>query len=236
MVLSDYELENWRKAVYPDYKSNRTEKRRPILWSPLRDYIQDVALDVGDMWTCEAWPGLEGDDVLGILMTQPFTMWEDGEERVCVSIDKDLLTIPGLHANYLQAFNANEHLSEWLHEQTEEEADRFHLLQSVAGDMVDGYSGCPGIGMVRAQKILDAGQVLESHLHTFQRGARKGDTELRWAPGRDGTPWEVVVSIYESAGLTEAEALMNARVARICRAEDYDFVKQEVILWTPTAL
>jgi DNA polymerase-1 len=42
-----------------------------------------------------------------------------------------------------------------------------------------------------------------------------------------------VTSAYASAGLSEDVALMNARVARICRADDYDFTKKEVILWEP---
>lgn len=32
-------------------------------------------------------------------------------------------------------------------------------------------------------------------------------------------------------GMTKEDALLNARMARILRAEDYDFKKKEVKLW-----
>jgi DNA polymerase-1 len=42
-----------------------------------------------------------------------------------------------------------------------------------------------------------------------------------------------VVAAFESKGLTEEDALVQARVARICRASDYDFKTKEVKLWNP---
>lgn len=89
-------------------------------------------------------------------------------------------------------------------EVTVEEADRYHLTQALTGDATDGYSGCPGIGPVAAAKILDK--------------------ECSWA---------AVVAAYEKAGLSAEEALVQARVARICRADDYDFKRKQVKLWTP---
>ena len=50
----------------------------------------------------------------------------------------------------------------------------------------------------------------------------------------DGASWQSVVELFESKGFTEEDALLQARVARILRYEDYDFEKKEVILWTPT--
>jgi 5'-3' exonuclease len=89
-------------------------------------------------------------------------------------------------------------------------ADRFHLYQALVGDTTDGYTGCPGIGPKKAQERIAACD----------------------AAGRD--LWRgAVVPLYESRGLTEQHALVQARVARICRASDYDFKKKEVRLWTP---
>jgi DNA polymerase-1 len=42
-----------------------------------------------------------------------------------------------------------------------------------------------------------------------------------------------VVALYARYGLTEDDALVQARVARICRASDYDFKDRKVIHWTP---
>lgn len=225
MVLTDYETPNWRYDVMPDYKSERqnSRKRRPILWLAMRRYIHEG--DYEGLWDTYQWPGMEGDDVLGVLLTNPELI---PGEKVCVSIDKDMHTLPGRHFNY-------DHPDHGVIELTEEEADLFHLTQAVAGDATDGYPGVPGVGMVRAERFLLAGLKLETYEHEFKRGARKGDTEFHTKPGEPGTMWEVALSIYEANGLTEEDALMNARVARICRDEDYDIEPNEVKLWTPPA-
>ena len=45
--------------------------------------------------------------------------------------------------------------------------------------------------------------------------------------------WQHVLKAYAKAGLSEEEALTQARVARICRSNDYDFKTKQVILWSP---
>ena len=92
---------------------------------------------------------------------------------------------------------------EGVQEITLEDADRNHLLQALTGDSTDGYGGCPGIGPKTAEKIL-----------------KEND-------------WSLVVAAYEKAGLTEEDALQQARVARILRYGEYDSKKDEVNLWTP---
>jgi DNA polymerase-1 len=89
----------------------------------------------------------------------------------------------------------------------EEEADRYHLYQALIGDSTDGYKGCPGVGPKGADKVLDSVSPSD------------------W--------WRAVVEQYEKKGLTEGDALVQARVARICRADDYDFKKKDVLLWNP---
>lgn len=129
--------QNWRFEYYGDYKSNRTSKPvwKPMLVNPLRKWVAE-----------QPWgryiPGLEGDDIMGILQTKP-----DAGETICVTTDKDLATIPGQHYN----FRRDEHF-----EVTEAEANWMHLLQGLAGDATDGYPGCPGIGMKTAIAMIDA--------------------------------------------------------------------------------
>lgn len=91
-------------------------------------------------------------------------------------------------------------------ELSEEDADRNFLMQTLTGDPTDGYSGCPKIGAVNAARILD-----------------------------EDCSWAAVVRAFEKQHLTEQDALTQARVARILRAEDYDFKKKEVRLWIPSA-
>jgi DNA polymerase-1 len=119
-------------------------------------------------------------------------------EKVIVSIDKDMKTIPGLYSRD----------GETIVEVSEDEADYWHLFQTLTGDQTDGYSGCPGIGPKKAEAILQH-------------------------PDNQDDLWGVVVRTFVKAGLNEDEALVQARVARILRASDYDFEKKEPILWTP---
>lgn len=191
VALSD--TTNFRYGVYPEYKHNRKDKRPPLLRAPLKEYAQAK-------YNCFLRPGLEGDDVLGILSTSEVIVKGD---KLIVSIDKDMKTIPGrLYDSGRKEF----------HELTERQADYRHLLQTLTGDTTDGYPGCPGVGPVKAEKLL--------------AGMLEGDEPLsHW--------WSVVVAAYTKAGLCEAEALVQAQIARICRKTDYNFKTKEVILWIP---
>ncbi len=86
-------------------------------------------------------PSLEADDVCGIMATDPSAK----EDRIIVSEDKDLKTIPGL------LYNPNH---DTLEEIDELQADYWHMTQTLVGDATDGYAGCPSIGPVTAEKIL----------------------------------------------------------------------------------
>ena len=175
----------WRRDIYPKYKSNRAKTRKPILIPDLRKVLEET-------FDTKMKPRLEGDDVLGILATHPKLV---PGKKVIVSIDKDMKTIPGpLY---------NEGRDEFT-EITEEEADYWHMYQTLVGDSTDGYPGCPGVGPKKAAKILE------------------GSIE-----------WPKVVAAFEKAKLGEAAALIQARIARICRWTDYNFTTNEPILWTP---
>ncbi|CAB4165400.1 exonuclease [uncultured Caudovirales phage] len=177
----------WRKDVLSTYKSNRAATRKPIILKQVRQWMFDVLQAV-------SVPTLEGDDVLGIWATHPGVKGE----KIIVSIDKDMKTIPGL------VYNPSKDSDPVLI--SEAEADRWHMMQTLAGDTTDGYSGCPGIGMKRAGDILDAA-------------------------GDDA--WAAVVAAFAKAKLGPDEALVQARVARICRASDYDSKLKKVKLWEP---
>lgn len=179
-IFTFSDTENFRKGVYADYKSNRKGKRKPTCYNALKEWIEDE-------YETEQYPTLEGDDVMGILAT-----CGKYEETVIVSEDKDMKTIPGL------LWRASE-----MSDISEEEADYFHLYQTLVGDTTDGYGGLRGVGDKKA-------------------------TELLKVP-----TWDTVVSAFEKAGYTEDDALVQARLARILRASDYNFKKGEPILWNP---
>lgn len=126
-------------------------------------------------------------------------------ENIIVSIDKDMKTIPCTWSRWGDGK---------LMTVSEAEANYWHMYQTLIGDTTDGYSGCPNIGPKTAIKII--GEYRE----------HSNDTD--WA-----LVWKAVVAAFEKAELTEEDALQQARVARILRASDYDFVKKEPILWNP---
>ncbi len=185
VCLSCSSRKYWRHEVYPPYKAHRTHGKKPVLLDVLREFL------IAEYQNYQR-PGLEADDILGILSTGS----KIKGEKVIVTSDKDMKQIPGL------LFNPNKS-EEGVVEISEKEADRFHLFQTIVGDPTDGYPGCPGLGPKKAQKFLDRG-------------------------------WEGVVEAFASRLMTEDDALVQARVARICRASDYDFKERKVRLWTPS--
>lgn len=239
VVLSDPK-ENWRHLVDPSYKTNRKDSVRPLLLGYLKQFLTDT---FGAYW----WPGLEADDVLGIKMTdkrQACRLCIDSDKcaeceaggdwphtrLILVGRDKDFNSIPGFHHAIKQDMpGVVREVSQW-------EADRFHMVQALAGDMTDGYPGCPGIGMTSAEKIIDNPMRLVPQEGVKTRGKNKGESVTRWMSEPTRDYWACIVSHYRKAGLTEADALKTARLARILRYGEYDQETEEVTLWTPSMI
>lgn len=186
---------NFRFGVDPSYKNNRANSRKPLCYVQLRE-------DVEKDYRCKAFSGLEADDVMGILATMPALATKN--QCIIVSQDKDMQTIP------THVWRQGD-----LMLVSEEEANVYHMFQTLVGDTSDGYKGCPGIGKVKAEKLL-------------------ADATMDASPSNYwGDVWKAVVGAFESKGLTEADALVQARLARILRWSDWDNEKKEPILWTP---
>lgn len=179
-IAAEYAKQTGQKP----YKSDRKDK--PVVYWDVVDALEEA-------YKVVRYPGLEADDVMGILA---------GDRRlrdpIVVSIDKDLLTVP---CKYLNPDKGRRPVR--IHKA---EANRNWLIQTLKGDPVDGYKGCPRVGDKRAAAMLE------------------GITSLREA-------WQVIVKAFESANLTEDDAIYNARMARILRHEDYE--NGEIILWHP---
>ena len=79
------------------------------------------------------------------------------------------------------------------------------------GDTVDGYTGLPSVGPKSAEKILGG-------------DPNKPLKEL----------WHLVLKAYIDKGYTKAEAIQQARVARILRKGDYNRKTKKVKLWQIT--
>lgn len=214
ICLSD-DVQNFRKKIDPTYKLSRGNTERPV-------HLYDLKEWMGSKWPSRLVPTLEADDVMGIMSTEPHV-----GERVIVSSDKDMKTIPGLlccpdYANHRLKVQAI----------SEEEADRFHLWQTIVGDICDGYPGCPKAGPVMATAVLD-GMMVRQTEKTFKAGPRKGETIPQWIAHHepDVPVWTRVVALYAKFGLTEADALRQARLAFILRHSHYvDGRRRE---WSP---
>ena len=184
MALTD--RANYRRILNPDYKSNRSKSRLPIILKQVKKWI------IEEM-DGQLWPNLEADDVISILATDK----KMDEETIIVSIDKDFKSVPGIYYD----FNKDE-----THHVSQEDADRYHLIQTLTGDATDGYSGVPKVGAVTAKRLLE----------------------------KEGYDWDVVKKCYEDVGLTENDALMNAWMARLLQADNYCFRTNTIKkLWTP---
>ena len=138
-------------------------------------------------------PKLEADDAIGIEATT-------NPDSIIVSIDKDFRTIPNV-----PVYNPNTRET-FLY--SAKDSFMFFMCQVLAGDTVDGYSGCPGIGMKTAEKIL--------------KGC-KTQKEM----------WKTVVETYIKKGLSEDDALLNARMAFILRKGYYNTNTGDIKLWMP---
>lgn len=185
VIITLTDKNNFRKDVLPTYKDNRKQKRKPILLSPLRKFLIEE-------YNAVIYPNLEADDVMGILATKP----SRGERKIICSIDKDLRQIPGhLYDGASLTKHSKKHCDWW------------HMVQTLTGDAVDGFSGCPTVGKVTAQKILNDKNMPLKKM------------------------WQLVVKTYEKHGLFEHDAFQQARVAKILRHGDYNLKTGEVTKW-----
>lgn len=180
---------NWRRKVLPSYKNNRTNQGKPIIFHQCREHLEQT-------YRTEQFKGLEGDDVLGLFATGG----SKGDRRIMVSSDKDLLNVPG------ELYNPG-HPERDVVQTGPFRAAHNHAVQTLTGDPVDGYKGCPGVGKIGAERLL-------------------ADAPLEKL-------WPLIVRRYEKAGLTEDDALVQARVAHILVAGDYNRKTGEVKLWEP---
>jgi DNA polymerase-1 len=123
---------SFRYNLYPEYKANRKDKPKP-------EFLNECYTELEK----HPWlriTGTEGDDVLGIVSTR-------GEigDHVIVTIDKDLLQIPGRHWNP----DKGEHRIV-----LEDEADLLFHMQWLMGDRTDNIPGIPKVGPAKAAKML----------------------------------------------------------------------------------
>lgn len=172
---------NFRKKIQPDYKGHR-QRKKPCGYKRVINKLKTE-------YEVIVMPELEADDALGIYATA-------NPGNVICSPDKDMRQIPGKLFDMSELMNVEQ-----------AEGERWHLIQTLAGDQTDGYAGVPGIGIKRAIALFE----------------------------EKGYSWKTVVEAFADKDLSEEVALENARLARILTANDYDFINRQPILWSPSS-
>lgn len=180
---------NFRLDILPTYKHNRKDKKKPELHRILKSHVLDK-------YECKVKPWLEADDLLGILGSRY------PDKYIICTIDKDLETVP------CTLFNWNKDKKP--RRNTEQKANENFYRQSLIGDPVDGFTGLPGCGPVKAARVLDEVDLAD-------------EVEV----------WAAIVNAFADKGYDEEYALQQARMARILRYTDFDFERNEVIYWQP---
>jgi DNA polymerase-1 len=179
-VLFFSDSKNFRKDILPTYKGHRNRKKPCGYKRVINELMNEYRVIL--------LPTLEADDAMGIYATKY-------PGNIIVSPDKDMRQIPG------ELYNLEERVTI-----TPYEGAKWHLVQTLAGDQTDGYSGAPGIGVKRAESLFEL----------------------------EGYTWKTVVKAFAEKGLDESVALQNARLARILTNDDYDSGRNCPILWTPS--
>ena len=121
--------DNFRKALYPEYKANRKDKRVP-------EYLGECQKFLMENWKAELVNGMEADDAIGIAHT---------DRSIIASIDKDFKQIPGVHYNFVK---------DLIEEVDENQANYNFWAQMLMGDRADNVIGIHGIGEKKAEKLL----------------------------------------------------------------------------------
>lgn len=158
LLITWTDSSNFRKSIDSDYKGNR-RRRKPAGYLKLKQWAMST-------WKSVMKPGLEADDVMGILATKG-----DIKNFVLVSPDKDMLQIP------CRIYNLKEEFT-----QTPEAAERKLWEQCLTGDSTDGYGGAKGIGPKGAAKILDNCKDLDiwpTVVETYKKAGQSEEDALR---------------------------------------------------------
>jgi DNA polymerase-1 len=180
--------DTFRHQLNDQYKANRKGKRKPV-------HYKGAVQWCWDNYECRKVDNLEADDLIGIAVTNE-KMFRG--RKIVVTGDKDLGTIPGEHINLIKIENG-------LYEVDELEAIQFFYKQALMGDATDGYGGCPGVGPVKAERILE-GCVNNEECWDATLKAFKDDVET---------------------------ATLMCRMARILDIHHWDSKKKEAKLWQP---
>lgn len=135
---------NFRKEIDPLYKANRTQ--------PSPKWLQQCREYLVTEWKAEVADNCEADDLLGINQDKV------GGTTMVVSLDKDLLMIPGKH--YRWGISGTVNGKTWIKEAeflevSPDDGLRSYFVSTLVGDKSDNIIGVDGLGPVKAKRALE---------------------------------------------------------------------------------
>lgn len=147
--------ENFRYKIYPEYKANRKDMKRPIHLNALREHI------VSKWGATVSSDGREADDVVSIVNHQRPGM-------LISHIDKDLNMLPGDHWNYV---------TKEYYTVSNQQAYRNFYIQLLMGDRADNI---PGFDLKMRTKVPKFMEPVMQELEECQEAAEMLDIVAGW--------------------------------------------------------
>ena len=137
VILVVGDKNNWRKQYHPDYKANRKDKEKPVMY-------EIILNELYNNYNIQSLQNLEADDTCRII-------YEDNKtfptRKILVSIDKDFHSFPC-------------ELYDPLHDKqyvvNEQDAEYNLMKQIIMGDTADNIKGLEGYGEVKTTKFLES--------------------------------------------------------------------------------
>ena len=173
---------NFRKDLYPEYKSTRKE-----LDPEIKERLNYLYQHAVKKWGAVPADGMEADDLVAIWA---YEARAKEEQYIICGIDKDLKQIPGNHFNY------GKRTWEFI---DDDMANLCLMLQCITGDSTDNIPGIKGIGPKKAERILTNIPYNRrwNRVRAAWRGYGHGDPNLSLDLLRMLTSWEELNDIQK---------------------------------------
>lgn len=191
---------NFRYDIFPAYKCNRDDSEKTPQFLKLRKWCHKHGI---------IHPNTEADDVVSYYVMQG---------HIGITSDKDMLK--GVKGIWYDTYHQC-----WVN-RTQEECDRFVLLQTIMGDSGDDIIGCPFIGKTNVEKFLYE-PTWRAVVNAF-RGVIPPRVQGMPFYKKDGTATAVIMKIRKLR-LTEQDAILNRRLVSMTQWHP----KHGIRLWEP---
>lgn len=161
---------NFRFQAYPEYKANRANLVKPRHLEEVRQFlVREHGALISD--NCEA------DDMMAIAQSAQTAR----EPTTIVSLDKDMLQVPGWH--YSWRIEGGKPEKRWVKDAIHQEISpiegfRKFYYQMLVGDTTDNIKGANGVGKVKAAALLAHEDLDEWDMFNIVRAQYSNDIEM----------------------------------------------------------